>query len=145
MYGIFYVIKDNVTHLLCFFKIKESRDLKHKEETIRIFDIDKNINNFPESLKKDMKNVVSKFQKPYQLYFRKVTNGFEINKMMKELKITQEDLKNPLMDFNNLDLIIENMMNIKFDSRIAKRLYDTERINQGKTTEQRTNLNNIFK
>jgi hypothetical protein len=49
------------------------------------------------------------------------------------------------MDFNNLDLIIENMMNIKFDSRIAKRLYDTERINPGKTTEQRTNLNNIFK
>lgn len=108
MFGIFYLEKELKNTLLLFFKIKESRT-KEKSEIIQIHNVDA-IKNFSDLLKSEIKQYLNSIEKPYKLYFRKIENKLELNKIINELKI---DLNNPIINFSNFDLTINSMINHK--------------------------------
>lgn len=110
MYGLFFLNKNNINHLIFLFKtknyIKEYKDIRIKD----LNDITK-INSL---VREKINNcVIEHFSKPYKMYYREIPNNTFLTSTMKELNWNNTILKNPLVNLTGLDIEVNNILNIK--------------------------------
>ena len=116
MYGLFYARKNNDIIVIFLFKSKNNQTLESKE--IQIFDPN-NIKNFNKTILSSIKKYHKELSDDhYSIFYRTISNNSDLKNTMKELNINNDQINNPLVNFSQMDIEINNIKNSKDISTI---------------------------
>jgi len=105
-YGLFYVRKNNFTHVLFVFKTRKMIE----SSTTKIYDINAVKNMKPQILDKIRTALADHFSQPCELYFCAIKNDTDLKKMMRDLRIDSKNIENPIVKLTELNNDIENVL-----------------------------------